>query len=211
MLSIACLAGFIAVSFFLQPTNTVGFDDSSRTITEQIRLYPTRQNEEPKEQEEIEDDITDDEVKEEREMIDETFGNVILYIAYAVAAIVIMLLSYFLMRNLRGRGPGPQLEDYVEDLTVEPVEAGLRKKKKAKLFDFSANQTIRRLFRQKVQEFMHNNALFPLKKDTPAKLADTIKQWEEVDELRDLYHKARYSGEDVKRSELNEYYAKRNG
>jgi len=126
-----------------------------------------------------------------------------------IAAIVVFLVVIALLIDKFYSRNDHQFEDYeetIEEVSASPFERQIKRKK---LFNFGINYTIRRLFKRKVKEYMVTKGMYTQKSDTPKKLADTIKTWEDVNTLEQLYQKARYSGEAVERTELNMLYADR--
>ena len=128
-------------------------------------------------------------------------------VMYAVMGVMLAVLVSFLIYSVQKRAAF-QFEDY--DEVVEEGDAlvsgssGHGSKMRLKL---GPSRTIRRLFRLKVREHMNESGLYPHRSDTPEELSKTIAQWEDVEPLKELYHKARYSGAGVSRDELNDYYA----
>jgi hypothetical protein len=211
MLTITSLACFIALGFIVQPGEALS------RAGERIILIPefTRRK-----SEEVHDYIIPDLIPEDddREVLIGEEGeehailqddepvtsdeeiSVIFWLSAAAAAIVALFIMMVLIKYRRLEN---QFEDY-DDVTEEaPANLEKMSKKQGTIFNFGINHTIRRLFRRKVKEYMVTKGMYTQKSDTPKKLAETIGEWEDIGVLEQLYHKARYSGENVKRDELN--------
>jgi len=89
-------------------------------------------------------------------------------------------------------------EDEFEDSALQDKQSGKRKR----FLLFGPNFTVRRLFKKKVRRY-GKVGILPRKFDTPKHLAHQIDEHENIDNLLNLYHKARYSGQQVTRSEVN--------
>jgi hypothetical protein len=114
----------------------------------------------------------------------------------AAAFLVLVVIGFIHRRSETA------FDDYDEDEEVNAAVIGTKPKKRAGLFKFGANNAVRKMFRLKVRENIIAERLKPRKSDTPQDLAYIISEWEDIGALRRLYHKARYSGETVKRAEL---------
>ena len=132
-------------------------------------------------------------------------------VMYVVLGVSLVLLVIFLIYNIQKRA-ALQFEDFDEDIEEgDALQEGLSEHRRKTRLKLGPNRTIRRLFRLKVLEHMNESGLYPLRSDTPDELSEKIAQWEDVDSLKNLYHKARYSATSVSKAELNEYYAQRKG
>ena len=130
-----------------------------------------------------------------------------LVFMYVVIVLMVALLIVFMIYSIQKRA-AHRFEDFDEDITEEDADlAGVSSEKRKTRLKMGADRTVRRLFRLKVREHMSSNGLFPHRYDTPEVLAGEISRWEDVDMLKRLYHKARYSSAGVSREELNDYYA----
>jgi hypothetical protein len=206
-LSAASLAGLIVTGFLIRPSGLVVIPLPDLTI-DPDRAAAFSELTADRTRPEIEDAVTGEIVPPPEP--DAPFGErapqpprliPMLLIAAAVLTvfIIIVLLDRF------ARRPELLFEDFDEAVAEEPAVPGIRTKRRGKLLHFGPNHTVRRLFKAKVRE----HKLTPKKSDTPKRLTDTMGESEDVETLRRLYHKARYSGADVKRSELNALYAER--
>ena len=101
-------------------------------------------------------------------------------------------------------------DDYDDIVEVETVTHGQKIKKRKKQRLSSINRTVRKLFVNKVYEYK-TQGLTPARYDTPRNLSDIISETEDISTLDKLYHKARYSGNDVSGGELNAYHKERRG
>ena len=135
-------------------------------------------------------------------------SDTVRVIMYGAAAIVALCLIIYLFYSIQKR-TALNFEDFDEAVEEEPAEIDTMVRKRVKYSRYGINETVRRLFRSKVQEYIVTGELNPKRGDTPGKLADTISRREYVEPLKQLYHKARYSGEKVSRAELNALYEKR--
>jgi len=203
LLTITSLACFIAVGFIARPGGTTipipdftiqRFEDAHENVDSATLM----------EDEDVE--ILIEETEETQTILqpepeaDHREPNILYAIIFAVFAIFAIYIVMFYIKYYR---PETQFEDY--DDVVEEAPAILEKmsKRREKFFNFGINHTIRRLFKRKVKEYIATKGMSAQKSDTPKKLAETISEWEDIGALEQLYHKARYSGENVKRIELN--------
>jgi len=153
-------------------------------------------------------EITEVQIKDEftEAVVSASYVAVYLLIVLLAALIVIFMIYSIQKRAAR------QFEDFDEDITEENADlTGLSAVKRKTRLKMGADRTIRRLFRSKVREHMSSNGLLPHRYDTPEVLSGEISHWEDVEMLKLLYHKARYSRAGVSRAELNDYYARRKG
>jgi len=199
-----CLFGFVAAGFLVQPAEPWLHDPIP---TDQVIASDGERGSGV-------EDLPDVELVIDREVVAERGANerfevredLLMIIAYVVVTLLFGYLIFTVVKNLHRRAPVVHFDDFDEVETQEAADIVPRFKKRRRLLSFGVNYTVRRLFRLKVQEYMAGNLLLPGKGDTPAKLAEEICQWEDVGTLKRLYHKARYSGENVQRTELSKYY-----
>jgi len=205
ILSITCLVGFIAIGFISQPVGEVIpvpdiIIERAESIYESVEIVFGVE-----EQEEI------DVIEEEEELGGAVVPLLLhsggehrpglIYLLVTAAAVAVIALFVFLYTKwCRYDTQFEDYEDIIEETAFTPEKPS---KKSRKLLNFSINYTIRRLFRRKVKEYIVTKDLYTQKSDTPKQLAKTISEWEDIGTLENLYHKARYSNEIIKRSELN--------
>ena len=128
-------------------------------------------------------------------------------IIYGAGALLSVYLIIYLLYTMQKR-VALRFDDYDEVVDESFADMEIQVKKRRIRVNYGVNYTVRRLFRSKVREYMRDGELVPLISDTPGKLAETISRWEDVETLKRTYHKARYSGEKVTRSEVNALYAR---
>ena len=207
MLTIACLICFIAVGFIAQPGESLLSIPEIRIDYDQddFSFLIMDDDEFEYEDEEMalifgETGIDQTEDQLEREEREEEPSDTFSIVLAAVATIILFIAVLLIRKSHR---PENQFEDYDDVMEEAPaILDGISKKRKRK-FNFGVNYTIRRLFKRKVREYIITKGIYTQKSDTPKKLSETIGEWEDIRVLEQLYHKARYSGENVKRTELN--------
>jgi len=126
---------------------------------------------------------------------DGVFARVIIIATLAALLIILAILG-----NQRRRVD--QFEDYEEDEFEDSTQQDKQSGKRKRHFLFGPNFTVRRLFKKKVRKY-GKAGILPRKSDTPKHLANKIEKHENIENLLNLYHKARYSGQQVTRSEIN--------
>lgn len=203
MLTITSLACFIAVGFIAHTDETLipipeFFIHRVEETYEDPGSTPLVEDEDP--------DVIIEETEESQTVLqlepetETKQPNMIYPVVITAAALFTLFIIMLFIRNYR---PETQFEDYEDIIEEAPVTFEKMSKKKERIFNFGTNYTVRRLFKRKVKEYMAAKGLLAQKSDTPKKLAKTISEWEDIGALELLYHKARYSGENVKRIELN--------
>jgi len=203
MLTITSLACFIAVGFIAHTDETLipipeFFIHRVEETYEDPGSTPLVEDEDP--------DVIIEETEESQTVLqlepetETKQPNMIYPVVITAAALFTLFIIMLFIRNYR---PETQFEDYEDIIEEAPVTFEKMSKKKERIFNFGTNYTVRRLFKRKVKEYMAAKGLLAQKSDTPKKLAKTISEWEDIGALELLYHKARYSGENVKRVELN--------
>ena len=134
--------------------------------------------------------------------------TILYYVAILIAIAIAGMLLYTIFKwfSKRRKQSSTQLDDFEDSIeVVDVVNSDKDTKNRKKLFSFGVNNTVRRLFIKKVREFVrHRRLSSPAKSDTPKKLVDIIEETENVEALDKLYHKARYSDDEVTRQELKE-------
>ncbi|MCL2220738.1 MAG: hypothetical protein FWB92_00220 [Oscillospiraceae bacterium] len=127
--------------------------------------------------------------------------NVDMIAMVIVIALLVALLVFLIIFSDK-RSKADQFADYdeneFEDSALQDKQSGKRKMS----FLFGPNFTVRRLFKKKVRRY-GKVGILPRKFDTPKHLAHKIDEHENIDNLLNLYHKARYSDEQITRSEVN--------
>jgi len=203
ILTIASMTCFIVISFIVQPgETTIPIPDIFVPRVEDNRentdSAPMITDEDP--------DILNEEAEETQTLVplepevESEQQNVLYIVILVVAAIIALSFAILLIKNHR---PESQFEDY--DDIIEEAALNLEKtsKKRERLFILGINYTIRRLFKRKVREYVVTKDMRTQRSDTPKKLAEKIGTWENIETLEQLYQKARYSGKNVTRIELN--------
>jgi len=202
LLTIACLAGFIAVGFLARSNEeVVPVPDLiiQRVETAYDQMFDALDLRDPEEREEPVIDVAGYVPLRDPPRADNQPGMVYLL----VAAIAITVVALFVLLHNKWYINDNRFEDYddiIEETAVTPEKS---LKKSRHLLNLGMNYTIRRLFKRKVKEYITTKSMYTQKSDTPKKLAEKISEWEDIDPLKTLYQKARYSGEQVKRNELN--------
>jgi hypothetical protein len=203
MLTITSLVFFIIVGFMVQPGETtipipdifVQRVEDNRENTNSVPVVADEDaNILSEEAEEIQAILMlEPEVESEQQ-------NVLYLVILVVVAVLTLFFAILLIKSPR---PESQFEDY--DDIIEEAALSLEKtsKKRGRLFNVGVNFTIRRLFKRKVSEYVVRKDMRTQKSDTPKKLAGKIREWEDIEALEQLYQKARYSGKNVTRIELN--------
>jgi len=120
----------------------------------------------------------------------------LLIVTVALITIVIIILLVNLYR------PGKQFDDYEEIIEETFIKGDKKTEQRKRSFIFGTNHKIRKLFKRKVKEYMIDQYIPVRKSDTPEVLATVINNRENVEALKNLYHKARYSDEHIERAEL---------
>ena len=128
-------------------------------------------------------------------------SSVSMYIITAFTGfIVLLLVRLLLIRMYRSAiSRFDNYDDVIEESDVTKVTDIKKKKRKHYL---EINQKVRRIFKKKVNKYIKKNIMIPQLNDTPAELADIMSKQENVDDLKRLYHKARYSDKTISKSEL---------
>ncbi|MCL2424990.1 MAG: hypothetical protein FWD05_01490 [Oscillospiraceae bacterium] len=212
MMTIACFLCIILVAFIVRPySSVIDMSDSVLPTSDDVMVY------EPEiasgEYEEYADIFNEDappvEMRDymyfiERGSNTQNLVSTIIIFVVIISFIICAILFSKQFRRIRNLF-GSYDEDIEEELAYNP-EKMVRKRNLLSFLE--VNYVVRRLFRRKVREYVADEKLRLQKSDTPMRLADTIGEWEDVVALKQLYHKARYSGEHVKRSELKEMRAK---
>jgi len=125
---------------------------------------------------------------------------------YSMTAVSVVLIVMFIRSRIR-RPAAYYFEDFEEELEEEQADlSGFSAKKRKARLKLGVNRTVRRLFRTKVREYIRRNELLALRSDTPGELVEKIAVWEDLGSLKHLYHRARYSEENISRNELNALY-----
>ena len=202
--SVICMSVFLIIGLLSNPARIENMD---YRLLYQYMSGPVAQEGEGGE-EEIEYELIEPEPENADELPadDSLLVNIIYSIIMVISAVLILSVLYNLLKNMHKRAT-LCFEDFEEDEETDPAESGSRVGKRRKPGILGINNTVRRLFRRKVQEYINNGRLYPGKSDTPKKLAGVINEWEDVENLQRLYHKARYSGQTVKRTELDALYS----
>jgi len=213
-LTITCLACFIIVGFIVRPGGTL-LQIPERDINLE-EIFGETTSIEMDEIFELIDDFEDD--VEDLPMQHTVGGGEnqtnkvhldinLIDIVIIVAAVGVIGLIIWI--SIKQYNPESRFEDYDEIIEESPADFKKLSKKRKRTFNLGVNYTIRRLFKRKVREHIIAKNIFTQKSDTPKKLTEAINEWENIEPLKNLYQKARYSGEDVKRIELNSYYNER--
>jgi len=131
----------------------------------------------------------------------------ILMIASLLGLILIVICITVLSRY--SQPAKQQFDDFDED-DEETAFVSEKKRRNRRIGSvFGMNYTVRRMFKRKVKEYTKDERVLLHKSDTPKKIAVNVGEWEDISPLQQLYHKARYSGENVTRVELKELTTKK--
>jgi len=200
--SALCLAGIFIVGVFLINTFYIERIELPIEISDQLEEILANLEEVQAgglpEQEEIYFEEYIDEESPSMPLTDSIFGSVAAIIFTALIGTVLIFIMIF---SEKKSNPS-QFEDY-EETEFEDLALQNNQNLKRKIpFLLDPNFTVRRLFKKKVRKYSKLGIL-PRKFDTPKHLARKIEKHENIDKLLSLYHKARYSGQQVTRSEVN--------
>jgi len=209
ILTISCLAIFIITGFSIRPVGSAipipqiilnrienAFDSTEVAL---ITNDPENTDEIPDERDEIHILLLYE--SEERD------ANIIypfLIVGVVIITTVIIILLVKLYR------PGKQFDDYDEIIEETFIKSDKKTELRKRVFIFGTNQKVRKLFKRKVKEYMIDQYIPVRKSDTPENLATVINDRENIEALKNLYHKARYSDEHIERAELKVLYSDRN-
>jgi len=213
-LTLTGLAVIIVVGFFVtRPVNSEsGVRDSvADTIGDFADFIHPQPSDPPPEEADptaIPDDIESVQEFSDLDNLAFLMRDIAFVIMYILTALLSLGLVFFLLYSLHRREAN-RFDDFDEVLEEEPAAPGPRAGKRRGLVILGPNQTVRKLFKSRVRKHMELNGLYPKKSDTPKKLAAVISEWEDIEALHLLYSKARYSGQNVTRSELNALYTQR--
>ena len=147
-----------------------------------------------------EDDIIETPSPEEP-ALSELFWKIMRVTGYIIGILFACLLLFLLFFAKKEKTKAPEFLDYNEDIVEVPLTEENKLRRKNKLPDLK--WIIRRLFRLKVRR-QKRNGLRPKISDTPNILAVQINKFEDISALNRLYHRARYSAEEINRTDLNE-------
>jgi len=209
ILSAVCLAFIVVLGIFIARPIEAGpsFAENTADVvvgyTDFVRLYtnePNHQEEELPplmlEEPEIVSQPGVEDIFSKIKNILDTMAHVAMYI---LTALCVLFLGFFILNSFHRRS-SLSFEDF--DDVVQEDDAEPPAMKRSKRLRLGVNKTVRRLFRAKVRDYMVIEEFRIRKSDTPERIAESIGKWEDVGQLKALYHKARYSGGSVSRSEL---------
>ncbi|MCL2221826.1 MAG: hypothetical protein FWC20_06235 [Oscillospiraceae bacterium] len=135
--------------------------------------------------------------------------QVVLTVIGMIITVIFLVFAFFAVRAVFKRlWLRTSKDDFDDVIEVEAAAPEHRERKRKKQRISSVNQTVRRLFVKKVFEYKALG-LTPARHDTPRHLSEIISETEDVSALDKLYHKARYSGNNVSAGELSNYHKKR--
>jgi tetrahydromethanopterin S-methyltransferase subunit G len=129
----------------------------------------------------------------------EHFLKVMKIIGQVIGFLFAGVLIFWLFSSGDEKKIDLKFEDYPDDIEESPFEAEEQKMRNKNNLS-GLNWVVRRLFYIKVR--MQRRWLLPKKSDTANILAEKIKKIEDISALNRLYHRARYSDEEIKRIEL---------
>ena len=209
MITIACFFSIIVVAFIVRPQspilhnlpNAVGDFIRTPTFTQESITAPEQFDPVDEEVENVYIEHIPTYFVEQGNFINVTM-QVIIAIALVAICIAVVIIE---KRFRRGKRKYDDFDDEYEEVSYNPEKST---RKHSLLSILGVNYAVRRLFKRKVKKYIAEKELHPRKSDTPMILADAIEEWEDIHALEELYHKARYSNENVKRSELNELNVK---
>ena len=125
-------------------------------------------------------------------------------IAFVVILCALIILTFYMWLSKRRKQNLSQFDDFEDSIEIaEATDNFSGTTTRRKFFNFGPNITVRRLFTKKVREYVRRDKISkPKKGDTPKQLVLVIEETENIEVLDSLYHKARYSDEEVSRSDL---------
>jgi hypothetical protein len=138
----------------------------------------------------------------EWEMYEDDFDERIITVAlYTILVLVVSAVIFIGLKRYKQRVKVKAFGADSDD-DVEESEFIIKKTPKtSRRMLFNPNQTVRMLFKRKVN--LHRKHGLPVKtSDTANFIAAKISKTEDINELSGLYHKARYSGESVSGAEV---------
>ena len=210
--TVACLVLIVALGFMVHPQGSiVQFNSNNRTEGTGWDSGMTSGTDNPDSMELDGEDVEQGDViggsimdetpnlsEEEKENFLNAFLTMLGVITVILVAVVVLLLMLYKNSNKEDYDFNDDDDIYEET----PIIHEKSSKKRRRLPNPGVNYTIRKLFKKKVKEYIITKDFHPQKSDTPKMLANTISEWENITTLETLYQKARYSGEQLKRTDL---------
>jgi len=203
MYTIICLAGIVIIGFMVRPQGEAIPIQWEYAVSPD-EFFASMEDGNDLDEMEIDGDIfiePEEEYTQQPLPPEQRYEPRLVSTLIVVAAVLILFLFILLLYKYYHRIEN-RFEDFDEIMEEIPGGDGDRPGVRRRIMSFGVNHTVRRLFKRKVREYIRGKGLYTKKSDTPEVLSGAIGEWEDIGPLKQLYHKARYSGEHVKRAEL---------
>jgi len=204
LFAVVCMIGFVALSFFIRPHESEVIHVPNIFELFQEAFFPEHEEVSREEDDEFEGEYHErPNLNSAPPMFERETNELRMIDLVLIISVIVFLCIAALLLDKLARQPNPQFDDYDEEIEETSIASGKESDKRKRTINLGINYTIRRMFKRKVKEYVTKKGFQTQKSDTPKKLAETISEWENIEALQNLYHKARYSNEKIKRSELN--------